>query len=252
MLAFLFVKNLIKDYNRYMRINKYLASCELGSRRKVEQFVIDGKVVINGNVITDLSYIVQDFDEVFFDGNRVNVNSNKVYVMLNKPVCYITSMSDEKGRKTVIDLLKKKGFKDYVFPVGRLDYNSEGLLLLTNDGDFDNSIIHPSKHINKTYLVYLKTKPTNSELTKLRNGIDIDGEITLPAEVKFVGNENEYYIIQIKIFEGKNREIRKMFTAINHKVYKLIRIKIGQLGLGDLKSGEYKLLTETDIEKIFE
>ena len=137
-----------------MRINKYLASCGICSRRKAEELIKSGKITINGNVVTDLSTIIKDNDIVAYNGKKVSLEQNKVYIMLNKPKCYICSLKDEKDRLTVLKLTK--GVKERIFPIGRLDYNTEGLLLLTNDGDFANSIIHPSKHIEKTYEV--KTK----------------------------------------------------------------------------------------------
>lgn len=232
-----------------MRINKYLAMCELGSRRKVEEFVLNGLVSINDKIIKDLSYDVSDNDIVKFKGNIVKPESNKVYIMLNKPRCYITSLKDEKDRKIVTDLLK--GVKEKVFPVGRLDYNTEGLLLLTNDGDWANSITHPSKHICKTYEVKIKHMPTNKQLNSLRTGIVIDGRKTLPAKVNIVAQEDDFVILHITIFEGRNREIRKMFEFLNLKIYNLKRISIGQLLLGDLKEGKFKYLNKQEINMVF-
>lgn len=232
-----------------MRINKYLASCELGSRRKVEDYVLQGFVSVNGNIVKDLSLDIRENDVVFFKNKRVKPVNKKVYVMLNKPKCYITSLSDEKGRNVVTNLIK--GCKEKIFPVGRLDYNTEGLLILTNDGDFANNIIHPSKHISKTYEVKLKYLPTQKQIRELQKGIFIDGIKTLPSKVEIVGNDNEYYIVHITIYEGRNREIRKMFEALNLKIYNLKRISIGLLELGNLEIGKFRYLDKPDIEKIF-
>jgi len=232
-----------------MRINKYLASCELGSRRKVEEYVLQGLVSVNGTIVKDLSLDIKDSDVVFFKGKKINPVTNKVYLMLNKPKCYITSLKDEKDRRVVTDLIK--GCKEKVFPVGRLDYNTEGLLILTNDGDFANNIIHPSKHISKTYEVKLKYLPTQKQIKELQRGIVIDGIRTLPAKVEIVEKDNDYYILHITIYEGRNREVRKMFEALNLKIYNLKRLSIGLLELGNLEMGKFRYLDKHDIEKIF-
>lgn len=232
-----------------MRINKYLASCGLGSRRKVEQLILDGKITVNGNVVKDLSFDVLDEYKVMFLGKAVSPVSDKVYIMLNKPKCYITSMKDEKDRKIVIDLLK--GCKYKVFPVGRLDYNTQGLLLLTNDGDWANEIIHPSKHIPKTYEVLLKYELTNKQMNQIRNGIIIDGRRTLPAKVNIVDKVNGYFVTHVTIYEGRNREIRKIFESLQLKIYGLKRLKIGELELGNLEEGKYRYLSHEEINSVF-
>lgn len=232
-----------------MRINKFLAQCGLGSRRKVESLIIDKKILINNQVITNLSYDVKECDIVKFENKILKPSDDKVYIMLNKPKCYICSSSDENGRKIVGDLIK---IKEKIFNVGRLDYNTEGLLLLTNDGDFANSIIHPSKHINKTYEVILKSKPTPNEINLIRNGIIIDGVKTLPAIVSKIENLENSYRLYITIFEGKNREIRNIFSSVHHKILNLKRVAIGGLELGNLQVGKYKFLNNNDLNKIFE
>lgn len=232
-----------------MRINKYLATAGIGSRRKVEEYILEGKVSINGKVIKELGYDVKDGDKVAYNGKLLALDEKKIYIMLNKPKCYITSLSDEKDRKIVTDLLK--GINERVFPVGRLDYNTEGLLLLTNDGDMANSIIHPSSEIGKTYEVKLKYNPTNKQLNEIRRGIVIDGRRTLPAKVEVVSYEEPYYILYVTIFEGRNREIRKMFEHLNLKIYNLKRISIGGLNLGNLEMGKYKILSKKEISKVF-
>ena len=232
-----------------MRINKYLASCGLGSRRKVEELIINGKIKVNNIVATDLSINIGDGDKVLYNNKLVSPCEERVYIMLNKPKCYITSLKDEKDRRIVTDLLK--GCKYKVFPVGRLDYNTQGLLLLTNDGYWANSIIHPSNHIEKTYEVCTKYLLTNKQLNQIRNGIVLEGVRTLPAKVELVGHE-EFYIYDITIIEGKNREIRRMFEFIGLKIYALKRISIGSLELGDLQEGKFKYLTDSEINKVFD
>lgn len=232
-----------------MRINKYLASAEIGSRRKVEEYILNGKVAVNGKIVTNLATDITDKDIVTYNGNQIQIQNKKVYIVLNKPKCYITSVSDEKDRKVVLDLVKS--CKEKVFPVGRLDYNTEGLLLLTNDGDWANKIIHPSKHISKTYEVKLKYLPTNKQLNALRTGIIIDGEKTLPAKVEVVDNDQEYYVVHITIIQGRNRQVRKMFESLKLKIYNLKRISIGGLSLGNLEMGKFKYLTQEEKELIF-
>ena len=232
-----------------MRINKYLAECGLGSRRKVEKFILDGEIKVNDAIVTSLAYDVGSEDIVVFRGNILHNDIKKVYIMLNKPKCYITSLKDEKDRRIVTDLLK--GCNEKVFPVGRLDYNTEGLLLLTNDGDWANEIIHPSKNISKTYEVKLKYLPTNKQIRSLENGIVIDDKKTLPAHVEIVGSDHEFFILHITIHEGRNREIRKMFEFLGLKIYNLKRISIGELQLGDLPLGKYKYLNKEEINMVF-
>lgn len=232
-----------------MRINKFLASCELGSRRHVEEFVTSGRISVNNKVIKNLAYDVGDEDIVSFDGKIVKPASKKVYIMLNKPRCYITSLKDEKDRKVVTDLLKN--VKEKVFPVGRLDYNTQGLLLLTNDGDWANNIIHPSKHIYKTYEVKLKVILTNKELNSIRKGMIIDNIKYLPAKIELSHNDEDYYYYHITIMEGKNREIRKIFESMNVTVYALKRLSIGCLELGDLQEGKYVFLDDKQKDLVF-
>ena len=232
-----------------MRINKFLASCGLGSRRKVEELIIQGKITVNNEITRDLSLDITDADKVYFNDKLLELPKESVYIMLNKPKCYITSMKDEKDRRVVIDLLK--GLKQKVFPVGRLDYNTQGLLLLTNDGDFANNIIHPSKHISKTYEVSTKYLLTNKQMNQIRRGIVIDEKRTLPAKIEFCNKDENYFYYHITIYEGRNREIRKMFEFLNVKIYSLKRLSIGGLELGDLPEGNYRYLNQSEIKKIF-
>ena len=233
-----------------MRINKYLATCGLGSRRGVEELITKGDISVNGKVVTDLSYDISSNDLVKYKGKIVSLVEDKVYIMLNKPKCYITSTKDEQGRKIVLDLLK--GCKYKVFPVGRLDYNTQGLLLLTNDGDWANNIIHPSKHISKTYVVTTKYMLTNKQLNQIRNGIVIDGKRTLPARLELVDKDDNLFYYHITIYEGRNREIRKMFEFLGLKIYSLQRIQIGLLELGLLEEGKYRYLDKKEIKLVFE
>ena len=233
-----------------MRINKYLASCELGSRRKVEDLIKNNKIKVNNQIINDMSYDIKNTDIVEYNNTIIRPQLNKIYLMLNKPKCYITSLKDNQNRKVVMDLLK--GVKEKVFPVGRLDYNTQGLLLLTNDGEWANNITHPSKHIEKTYQVKLKVLLTNNQLKMIRLGIKYGNIKYLPATIKLKSIEDNFYIYEITIFEGKNREIRNIFETLKVKIYSLKRIAIGNLKLGDLKEGKYRYLTQAEINFIWE
>lgn len=230
-----------------MRINKYLAECNISSRRKVEEFIKSGCVMVNNNVVTDLSTQISETDVVKFNGVVVKPTLNKIYLLLNKPIGYITTVKDEQNRHTVLDLIGK--MPDRIYPVGRLDCNTEGMLILTNDGDFANLLIHPRNEINKVYRVQLNRVPTIDELNKIKSGVKLEDYVTKPAQIsnqkKLDGGR---YQLDITIHEGKNREVRKMFEAVGLKVKYLARIKIGSLPLGNLPLGKYKTLTKTELD----
>jgi len=235
-----------------MRINKYLAGCGFCSRRKAEELVLSGKVSVNGKVCTDLATIISQSDKVLCGGAPAKLETEKIYIMLNKPEGYITSLSDEKGRSTVMELLT--GIDARVYPVGRLDYSTKGLLLLTNDGDFDYKLTHPKNEIDKVYTVVYDSPLSATEKQKLRDGLVLDGAKTAKAalgvEKKLKGSLRNVYSINVTIHEGRNRQVRRMFEAIGKKVLELTRIQIGGLKLGDLKTGQYTVLTQEEIGKI--
>lgn len=230
-----------------MRINKYLAQCNIASRRKVEEFVVNGLVTINNKVVTDLSTQVLSTDIVKYNGIVVKPSDVKLYYMLNKPSGYITSVSDDRGRQTVLDLLEQS--PERIFPVGRLDYDTEGLLILTNDGDFANKLIHPSKQINKVYEVIVNKQPSIQQFSDLENGVIIDDFKTSESKIENKQKlDNGTFKFNITIHEGKNRQVRKMMEAVGLKVKYLKRIKIGSLPLGNLPCGKYKKLTKKELE----
>lgn len=231
-----------------MRINKYLALCGIASRRGCENYVIEGKVKINGKKIISLSEDVNlENDTVTVDGIKVEPPKQAEYIILNKPKGCLTTAKDDRGRKTVYDYINSINGKR-LFPVGRLDYDSEGLLLFTNDGDLAYKLTHPKNEIPKTYLVKVEGEPTESELAKLRKGIEIDkGLITRKALIKKIEFKDGITKLQITIYEGKNREIRKMFEAINKEVVFLKRIAIGDLRLGGLGRGQSRHLSNEEI-----
>ncbi len=234
-----------------MRINSFLARCGLGSRRKVEELILKKQVFVNGSNIISLStQIDPQKDEVICNNKKLTLIEDKIYLMLNKPKLVLSTVSDDRGRKTVMDYVDKT---INLFPVGRLDYNTEGLILLTNDGEFANNVIHPSKMIWKTYEAKLNKTPKPIDLVKLRKGVDIGDVIkTSPAQVSNPELcDDGLYKVVIKISEGRNRQIRRMFKAVGYNVLELKRIAIGNLLLGNLKSGKIKTLTDNDIKNIF-
>ncbi|NLK73653.1 MAG: rRNA pseudouridine synthase [Clostridiales bacterium] len=229
-----------------MRLQKYIASCGVTSRRKAEEMIRAGRVKVNGIKIDQMGYIVNNDDVVELDGKKISIDEKLVYIALNKPVGYITSVSDEQQRPTVMDLLSDLEFR--VFPVGRLDFNTSGLLLLTNDGQMSYKLTHPSHKIYKTYRVKASGILSQQDIERLKKGVDIGGYITAKAYVMVEGFKDNCTIVEIKIFEGKNRQVRRMFKSIGHKVLELERIAIGDIQLGKLKRGHYRKLTKKEIE----
>lgn len=234
------------------RLQKYLAKCGIASRRKCEELILQGKIEVNGNIVTKLGEKVNENDVVKYLGNIVKIDEEKIYVLLNKPIGYVTTVKEQFGRDKVLDLIK---INKRIVPVGRLDMYTSGALILTNDGDLVNKLTHPKNEINKTYNVTLHGIVTTKDIENLKNGVKLeDGYITKPAKVKILKIDNEKNIsrIQITIHEGKNRQIRKMCEAIGKKVLALHRSKIGNLDVKDLKIGEWRYLTKDEIsDKIY-
>lgn len=224
-----------------MRINKFLSTCGVASRRKAEELILAGRISVNGKIIKELAVDVdENNDRVFLDGKRVQYTSNYIYLMLYKPKGCVTTLSDDKGRKTVMDFIPEK-YRPFVKPVGRLDYDSEGLLLFTNDGDFAKEITSPASKIKKHYIVKIEGTITKAEVLKLSKGVVLDdGVKTAPAFIKVVEETNEKTKLEIVIQEGKNREIRRMFESIGKNVVFLKRTQIGLLRLGGLPRGTTK------------
>lgn len=231
---------------KLMRINKYLAQSGIASRRKVEEFILQGKVKVNGKDVKDLATDIKDTDIVYFNNNPVRVASKFVYYKLHKPKGYVTTVNDEKDRKTVMDLLR--GVHTRVYPVGRLDYDSEGLLLFTNDGELTNILTKPNSEIEKTYTVHIEGDITGEQIKTLSNGVDIGGYKTKPCSVQLVESTPTLSKLKVTITEGKNRQIRKMFETINKNVTLLRRVQIGEIKLGGLSRGEYTELNSKEIK----
>ena len=233
-----------------IRLQKYLASAGVASRRKGEELILEGKIEVNGKIITELgTKIDPKKDEVKYNGKIVKSEEEKVYILLNKPIGYVTTAKEQFGRDMVLDLVK---VNKRIVPVGRLDMYTSGALILTNDGEFVNKLTHPSHEIDKTYNVTVKGIVTKEEIENLKKGVLIDDDyITKPAKVKILKIDEEKKIsrIQITIHEGKNRQVRKMCEAIGKKVLALHRCKIGNIDVKSLKLGEWRYLSKKEVEK---
>ena len=230
------------------RLQKYMASCGVASRRKCEEIILEGKVKVNGVLVTELGIKVNPLDDIIeYNGKIITKEEKKVYIMLNKPEGYISSVKDEKGRATILDIVK---VEERIYPIGRLDYDSSGLLLLTNDGEIYNKIIHPREELTKKYIAVVKGEVTNKDIEAFKKGVDIGGYITAPAELRIISYDRDISTIEVGIHEGKNRQIRKMCAAINHEVLSLKRISIGELKLGYLKRGEWRELKQEEVQYI--
>lgn len=229
-----------------MRLNKYIADAGIASRRKADEMIAAGNVRVNGLVVREMGYQVAEGAVVEVNGRIIEPEKNKVYILLNKPAGYITSASDDKGRPVVTDLTSDIDAR--IFPVGRLDYNTTGLLIMTNDGDLAYRVTHPRHELTKTYRARVRGVLSKQKLAKLRKGVDIGGYVTRPAWVEVISQGERSAVVEITIHEGKNRQVRKMFSAVGNDVQELERIKIGKIMLGHTKPGHYRKLTKEEIE----
>ena len=228
-----------------MRLQKYLASCGVASRRKAEEMIAQGLVSVNGQVVREMGVLVAPGDEVMVEGRRVVPEEEKRYILYYKPVGEGTTVSDPRGRPTVLD-----HFRDYpvrVFPVGRLDFDSEGLLILTNDGELTQRLTHPSHEVEKRYIARVSNQLSEESLYRLRNGVMIDDRKTAPAKVSVLRKDPFSTDILISIHEGRNRQIRRMVEAVGHEVVRLKRVQYGKLTLGDLERGQWRELTMDEV-----
>ncbi len=227
-----------------LRINKYIASCGICSRRKAEEYVRKGRVKVDGQTIYEFSTVIDtDLNKVEIDNKLIKYETKKLYLMLNKPRGYITTNSEQFGRKSTVDLIHEN---IRVFPIGRLDKDTEGLLLFTNDGEFSNMLTHPRHLIQKTYIVTTDSNITDEKINKLRTGVDIGGYVTREAEVSIIDKDK----LKIIISEGKNRQVRKMCASVGINVLLLKRVKIGDLSLGSLNLGTYRELNKLEVENL--
>lgn len=226
------------------RLHKFMARCGVASRRKSEEMIFAGLVKVNGEIVNSVVSIDPKVDSIEVSGKIIEPEEQKVYIMLNKPEGVITSANDQFGRKTVLDSVK---VEERIFPVGRLDYDTSGLLLLTNDGEVAYRMTHPSHEIKKVYIAEVMGAPTGEEMERFRSGLKIEDYVTSPAEITLIRERGKTSVLEISIHEGKNRQVRKMCDAIGHGVIKLKRVKVGDLRLDDLEMGEWRYLTEGEI-----
>ena len=231
-----------------MRMQKYLASCGVASRRAAEKLIAESHVTVDGQKITEMGVQVEDHQIICVDGKRVRPEGEKHYIMYHKPAGEVTTVSDPEGRATVLDR-----FRDYpvrLYPVGRLDYDSEGLLLLTNDGDLTERMLHPSMEVDKTYLARVSNQVTPEEARQLERGVMVDGRQTARAKVHILSVQNLFTDMIITIHEGRNRQVRKMVEQIGHQVVMLRRIRFGPLKLGELPRGMWRPLTQEELDAL--
>lgn len=236
--------------NMEERLQKYLAECGIASRRKCEEYILQGKVQVNGKTITELGVKVNpEKDKITFEGKNVKQEERKVYILLNKPIGYVTTSDEQFGRDKVLDLVK---VRERVVPVGRLDMYTSGALILTNDGDFVYKVTHPKHEITKTYTVTVKGIIKNEEVEQLRKGVKIDDYTTRPAKVKILKTDEEKDIsrLEITIHEGKNRQVRKMCESVGRRVIALHRSKIGNIGVKDIELGKWRYLKDFEVKTL--
>lgn len=235
-----------------MRLQKYMAMCGVAARRKCEEIIREGRVAINGEAVTEMGTLVQEGDVVTLDGERIQPEEKKVYILYHKPAGEVTTVSDDKGRETVLDRFRDLPVR--VYPVGRLDYDSEGLLLLTNDGELAQRLTHPSCEVDKTYLVRIVGSLTKEEHDRLRRGLYMEGDErrTWPARVGIVRTGEVWSDVLVTIHEGRNRQVRRMMDAVGHRVVMLRRVRFGPLELGGLRRGEWRELTVEEVGKLRE
>lgn len=231
-----------------IRLQKYLSMCAVASRRKAEELIAQGKVKVNGKVAQIGDKVSPKHDTVTVGGRKIVGSKKHYYIMLHKPRGYITTMDDEMGRKCVAELVRDVGAR--VYPVGRLDRDSEGLLLMTNDGEFANHMTHPSKHIPKTYRVTVRPDVTEDMLTAFATGMDIDGRMTAPADAHVIEKQDNRVVMEIVLYEGRNRQIRKMCESLGLEVARLKRTSMGSLKFGMLPPGKWRELKEDEVHKL--
>ena len=232
-----------------MRINKFLSSLGIASRRAIDKYIEEGRIKVNG-VIASTGIDVTEEDEIYIDNKKIETNriEEKVYFMLNKPLEVLSASSDDKGRKTVVDLIKTD---KRIFPIGRLDYMTSGLILLTNDGELFNRLVHPKSEIYKKYYIKVFGEVKKEEIEELKKGVLLEDGKTLPAKVSGIKYDKNKTSMYISIREGRNRQIRRMIEKFEYKVLMLRREKIGELALGDLPEGKYRELTKQEVEYLY-
>lgn len=232
-----------------IRLQKYIAHAGIASRRAAEDMIKQGRVTVNDNIITDMGVTINEGDVVKVDGSYIKTEEDKVYIILNKPIGYVSTAKDQFGRPTVLDLVKD--IDKRLYPVGRLDYDTSGLLLLTNDGEFTYQLTHPKHEVNKVYEALVEGIPSENELKSFRRGLKIEDYTTSIAKIMVIEIIGANALLQITIHEGKNRQVRKMCEAIGHKVLSLKRVKIGPISLNDLQEGKWRELTDNEVKSLY-
>jgi 23S rRNA pseudouridine2605 synthase len=228
-----------------MRLNKYIASAGVCSRRKADALTESGNVKVNGLVVREMGFDVKENDVVEVNGRRAEPADKRVYIILNKPKGFITSVGDSLGRRTVMDLVGD--IPERIFPVGRLDCDTSGLLIMTNDGALSQALTHPKHKIYKTYRAKIGGVLSDERIARLRKGVDIGGFVTSPADLRVLRRTERVTTVEIRVFEGKNRQVRKMFAAVGNKVIELERVAVGDILLGRLKEGHYRKMTRREL-----
>lgn len=228
------------------RLQKIIARAGISSRREAEKIILAGRVMVDGKIIRELGAKAGNNQKICVDGKLLSFDTEKIYILMNKPRGYVSTVKDERGRKTILELLDENYSDKRIYPVGRLDLNSEGLIILTNDGDLTNLLIHPRFEIKKTYLAKISGVLTEEKLDKLRKGIELEDGMTSPAEIYMIEKD----LVEITIHEGRNRQVRRMFSAIGCDVKRLKRIKFAKLTLEGLKVGKYRELTMKEVEEL--
>lgn len=231
-----------------MRLQKLISQRGICSRRKAEELILQGKVKVDGEIITQMGYMVSSLCKIEVEGYSDEVKTDTVTYLFNKPLGVVSSVKDDRGRKTVIDFFKNENYR--LYPVGRLDYNTSGALLISNDGELTNLVTHPSTHLNKTYMATISGKVKEEHLEALRNGILLEDGMTQKAPVNVFRKKENETLVQITIHEGRNRQVRRMFEHFSYHVKNLNRDSISFLTLDGLKRGEYRLLTSDEVERI--
>lgn len=232
-----------------MRLQKFMARCGVASRRKSESIIKEGRVKVNGSIVTELGTKVDKGKDIIeVDNKKIQLEENYVYILLNKPEGYITTVDDEFDRKKVLDLLEN--IEERIYPVGRLDYDTSGFLLLTNDGDLAYKLTHPKYEVNKKYMAKVEGIPTESKLKQFRSGLAIEDYVTSKAKVKIISKSEISSNLEIIIHEGRNRQVRKMCAKIGHPVLELKRTEMGEIKLGNLKEGTWRHLTPKEVDTL--
>ncbi len=232
-----------------MRLQKFIAECGIASRRNAEKIIESGRVTVNGDLVDYMGFVLDpEKDIVEIDGRVIEPENKKYYIVLNKPKNYVTTVSDDLGRPTVMQLVSDINAR--IYPVGRLDFDTTGLLIMTNDGEFANILTHPRHVVNKTYIARIDKPLDEIQLDRLRNGIDLDGVMTSPAKAENIKRPQKGFEVKITIHEGKNRQVRRMLDAVGANVMSLKRISVGSLTLGNLPEGKWRKLSDAEINKL--